>query len=58
MPKFIVTKLAGKEVAGLPNPGAGKAIELTDMQAQHPLRIRHVEREKPAAPAPTSKPKG
>ncbi len=57
MAKFIVTKLAGKEVAGFPNPGAGKAIELTEMQAQHPLRIGHIEREKPAAPAASTKPK-
>lgn len=57
MTKFIVTKLAGKEVAGFPNPGAEKVIELTEMQAQHPLRIGHLERYKPAAPAPSSKPK-
>ena len=57
MPKFIVTKRAGKEVAGLPNPGPGKAIELTEMQAQHPLRIGHIERQKAVAPAPSAKPK-
>ena len=57
MPKFIVTKLAGKEVAGFPNPGAGKVVELTEIQAQHPLRVGHLERDKPAAPAPSSKPK-
>lgn len=54
MTKFFVTKLAGKEVAGLPNPGAGKPIELTEIQAQHPLRIGHIEREKPT-PAPKTK---
>lgn len=48
MPKFIVTKRAGKEVAGLPNPGVGKTLELSEKQAEHPLRIGHIERPKPA----------
>jgi len=49
MPKFIVTKMAGKEVAGLPSPGVGKTIELSDIQAAHPLRIGHIERPKAGA---------
>jgi len=48
---FYVTDTAGKEVAGLRNPGVGKAILLTESQAEQPLRMRHITRKKPAAPA-------
>lgn len=43
MPKFTITDKAGKEVAGMPNPGAGETIELTTLQAEHPMRIGHIE---------------
>lgn len=46
MPKFVVTKLAGKEVAGLRNPGAGAILELSELQAEHPLRVGHIVRRK------------
>lgn len=31
-----------KEVAGSRNPGNGRKIELTELQAEHPLRIGHI----------------
>lgn len=33
----------GKEVAGMKNPGKDEIIELSDAQAEHPLRIGHIE---------------
>lgn len=52
MPDFYVTKIAGKEVAGLPNPGVGKTITLTDQQAEHPLRLKQISRSKEQKPKP------
>lgn len=40
--KYEVTDLAGPTVAGFQNPGAGEAIELTERQAEHPLRLGHI----------------
>jgi hypothetical protein len=40
--KYQVTEKAGREVAGVKSPGAGKSIELTALQAEHPLRIGHI----------------
>lgn len=42
MPKYTVTEMAGRDVGGKPSPGAGKLIELTKGQAEHPLRLGHV----------------
>ena len=44
MPSFNVTALAGREVAGKRNPGAGETITLSEKQAEHPLRLGHIER--------------
>lgn len=43
MPDYRVTKEAGKEVAGMKNPGVGRKITLTSLQAEHPLRLGHIE---------------
>lgn len=40
---YVVTKLAGREVAGLKSPGKGSTISLTALQAEHPLRLGHIE---------------
>jgi len=39
---YFVTDTAGRDVAGRPNPGKNKPIELTDRQAEHPLRLGHI----------------
>lgn len=39
---YIVTELAGAEIAGKRNPGANKDIWLEEIQAEHPLRLQHV----------------
>ncbi|WP_395175514.1 hypothetical protein [Roseibium alexandrii] len=53
--KYEVTEKAGREVAGVANPGAGKSIELTAAQAEHPLRIGHIKPiEKKAEAKPSS----
>ncbi len=44
MSEFIVTEEAGKEVAGIANPGAGETITLSEAQAEHALRIGHIKR--------------
>jgi len=44
MNEYIVTAVAGKEVAGKRSPGLGKAIQLTDEQAAHPLRLGYIRR--------------
>ena len=44
---FYVTSDAGKEVAGIRNPGAGEPLVLSEAQAAPPLRLRHISREKP-----------
>lgn len=32
-----------KEVAGMKNPGLGETLELTAEQAEHPLRLGHID---------------
>lgn len=44
---FYVTDLAGAEVAGSRNPGVDMEILLTSEQAEHPLRLGYVTRQKP-----------
>ncbi|WP_420408696.1 hypothetical protein [Hoeflea sp.] len=53
MKDYLVTEVAGKEVAGKPNPGAGEAIRLSDLQAEQPLRQGHIvaKPEKPSGSA-------
>lgn len=59
MAKFIITDRAPKEVAGLPNAGAGREIELSELQAEHPLRVGHIKRAPVAKPEPKKpEPKG
>lgn len=48
---FYVTARAGKEVAGFRSPGAGEMILLTEEQAAHPLRLKHITREAPVKAA-------
>jgi hypothetical protein len=54
--KYEVTDQAGPTVAGFQNPGVGETIELTERQAEHPLRLGHLkllqEKVEPEAPAP------
>lgn len=40
--EYIVTKEAGREVAGARSPGEGKSVFLTATQAEHPLRLGHI----------------
>jgi hypothetical protein len=42
MAKYTVL-IEGKMVAGLKSPGVGNTIEMTDLQAEHPLRIGEIE---------------
>ncbi|WP_378952074.1 hypothetical protein [Mesorhizobium sp. ANAO-SY3R2] len=49
--EYIVTELAGNHVAGNRNPGAGATVMLTAEQAEHPLRLGHLQDPR-AAPAP------
>ena len=39
---YFVTETAGRLVAGARSPGVGRAIELSDAQAEHPLRLGHI----------------
>ena len=39
---YVVTKNAGTHVGALMNPGAGSEIQLSDSQAEHPLRLGHI----------------
>lgn len=55
MADFIVTEAAGKEVAGQKSPGAGKKITLTELQAEHPLRLGHIALPTTAAKAENKK---
>jgi hypothetical protein len=53
--KYEVTDLAGPTVAGFQNPGAGEVMELTERQAEHPLRLGHLklwQEVEPEAPEP------
>lgn len=54
---YEITESAGREVAGMRNPGAGDTIELTASQAEHPLRLGHIRvpaeaKEEPVVEAP------
>jgi hypothetical protein len=40
--KYEVTDLAGPTVAGFQSPGVGEVVELTERQAEHPLRLGHL----------------
>lgn len=43
--KYIVSDTAGRDIApGIPNPGTGKPVELSDGQAEQPLRVGHINR--------------
>lgn len=57
--RYQVTKTAGIFVAGVRSPGAGEAIDLTEEQAAHPLRLGHIEvaTKAPAKAKPAAKPK-
>ena len=54
--KYRVTDAmnGAKTVAGMPNPGVGKSIDLNDEQAAQPLRLGHIEPLKPVASEPAS----
>ena len=39
MKDYIVTAKAGRRISGIPNPGTGNVIRLTDRQAAHELRM-------------------
>lgn len=45
---YYPTALAGKTVAGVPNPGEGIPIALTEVQAEHALRQGYLSEEAPA----------
>lgn len=53
MKEYLVTELAGKDVAGIANPGENESIFLSAAQAEHPLRLGHIRKpaEKPAESA-------
>lgn len=42
MKEYVILTDA-REVAGRKNPGKKKRIQLTDEQAEHPLRLGHIE---------------
>jgi hypothetical protein len=39
MPRYIITKKAGRFVAGYRNTGVGTSLELTPAQAEHEVRL-------------------
>lgn len=39
---YFVTETAGRDVAGLPSPGADKPVRLSETQAEHPLRLGYI----------------
>ncbi len=43
-PADYTVLIDAKEVAGIRNPGEGKTISLTPEQAEHPLRLGHIEK--------------
>jgi hypothetical protein len=56
MAKYTVL-IEGKMVAGLKSPGVGETIEMSDLQAEHPLRIGEIEvykTQKAAVPTPAA----
>lgn len=58
MPTYRVTKEAGPRIAGLPNPGEGVEITLTERAAAHDLRVGAIELIKPPIAKPVGKRKG
>jgi hypothetical protein len=42
MKDYLVTERAGAEVAGIRNPGINETVHLTDLAAEHPLRLGHI----------------
>jgi hypothetical protein len=40
---YQVTEVAGREVAGLQNPGCGEILQLTVSQAEHAVRLGHLQ---------------
>jgi hypothetical protein len=58
--KNYTVLVEGREVAGQRNPGAGNTIRLSDAQAEHPLRLGHIELTPPpvenSAPVAKAKP--
>lgn len=42
MKAYLITELAGAEVAGIRNPGINETIHLTPAAAEHPLRLGHI----------------
>jgi hypothetical protein len=54
MKEYLVTESAGREVAGMRSPRAGKTISLTEAQAEHPLRLGYIV-EAPKGDAPKGK---
>lgn len=62
MKAYLITELAGDEVAGIRNPGINETIHLTDLAAEHPLRLGHIvplaeDSAEPAAPKSTATPR-
>lgn len=47
MEPYVVTPLAGEEVAGRRNPGEGEVIQLTRVQAEQPLRLGYISKVEP-----------
>ena len=45
---YVATADLGREVAGVKNPGLGRAVKLTESQALHALRLGHLSRTPPA----------
>ena len=54
---YYPTALAGKTVAGVPNPGVDIPIALTEQQAEHALRQGYLTEEAPAKSADDRKAK-
>lgn len=55
---YYVTALAGREVAGLKNPGVGQPLLLTESQAEHPLRLGYITATAPVVEKPAIKAAG
>lgn len=50
MEDYIVTELAGKEVAGIRNPGEAEVVSLSRSQAEHAVRQGYlIKKDAPAA---------
>jgi hypothetical protein len=42
MKEYLITALAGREVAGIRNPGINETVHLTPLAAEHALRLGHI----------------